>query len=443
MEDHQPSPALKNKRVTVMGLGRFGGGIAVARFLVQQGASVLVTDKDSPEQLAESIRQLSDLPIEYRLGQHLHADFTSADLVVTSPAVPPNNEFLVAAAASGIPITTEICLFTQRCNKPFVAVTGTKGKSTTTALLSRMLETRHRLWTGGNIGKSLLADLPNINSAPNGYVLLEVSSYMLHYLAQTKWAPRVGVVTTVTADHLDWHGGLEGYVAAKQHLIRFQSSHDHAILNKEDPVSRDFAPLTHAEVNWFDVASRPEVPLKIPGSHNQQNAQAALAAASVLGITHAEACAAVAEFAGLPHRLELIHTSSTGVRYVNDSIATIPQAAVAALHAFPPGRVIQIVGGYDKHLDMTPLTTALAQRAKAVLTIGTIGPSLASACRSDPHATASIIECGTLSTAMDSARSLAAPGDVILLSTGCASYDQFPNFEKRGLAFAEIARSHA
>src|SRR5688572_22833548 len=154
---------LKNKRVTVAGLGHFGGGIAVSRWLAQRGANVLVTDSAPAEKLGDSIKQLDGLPIDFHLGGHRREDFTDADLVVTSPAIPPTNEHLVAARGAGVPITTEIRLFIERCPARIVGVTGTKGKSTTTKLLSLMLATRFKVWTGGNIGGSLLFDLPTIS----------------------------------------------------------------------------------------------------------------------------------------------------------------------------------------------------------------------------------------------------------------------------------------
>jgi UDP-N-acetylmuramoylalanine--D-glutamate ligase len=436
MED-LPTTSFAGKRITVMGLGRFGGGIAVARFLVEQGAQVLVTDKDPADALQDSIAQLADLPITYRLGKHLTSDFTSADLIVTSPAVAPTNEFLAAATAAGVPITTEICLFASRCQKPVIAVTGTKGKSTTTALLSLMLGARHKVWTGGNIGKSLLSDLGEINSAPTGLVLLEVSSFMLHYLGQLCWSPHIAVITNVTADHLDWHGGQQPYVDAKRQLIAHQSPADHAVLNRHDPISSAFT--TRAKITHFPAQPPTAFDLLLPGPHNQLNAQAAFAAASLTGVTAAEAQAAIAKFPGLPHRLELAHTTASGIRFVNDSIATNPSAAVAALLSFPEGKVLQIVGGYDKQLDMSGLTAALKHRAKAVLTIGDMAETLAAACQGG---TAAVSNCATLDAAIDAALKLAAPGDVILLSTGCASYDQFTNFEHRGQSFTSIARKH-
>jgi UDP-N-acetylmuramoylalanine--D-glutamate ligase len=432
---------LRNKRVTVAGLGRFGGGIAVARWLVQQGARVRVTDRDPAEKLADSVQQLAGLPIEFRLGGHEEKDFTGCDLVVTSPAVPPSSPYLQAARAAGVPITTEIRLFLERCpSHCVVGVTGTKGKSTTTALLGLMLQKRRTTWVGGNIGKSLLADLPSITRGD--IVLLELSSYMLEYLRPMNWSPHVAVVTLISRDHLEWHGSFEAYLDAKKNLVRYQSSDDFAVLSEDNALSRSFADETDAKVSYYGLTDRKPFALQLPGQHNQLNAQAAFEAASKLGVTWDDAQSAIADFPGLSHRLQLVHESA-GVRYFNDSIATIPEAAVVACEAFAPGTVIQIVGGSDKQLDMSPMCEALARRAKAVLGIGKLGPSLATATAAVPDCTARVMDCETLAAAVRQARELARPGDVVLLSTGCASYDQFVNFEQRGDEFARLVKSAA
>jgi len=436
-------PALINnlsaQRVTVMGLGRFGGGINVAKWLVSQGAQVLVTDRDPADKLADSIKQLDGLPITFRLGEHREDDFTSANLVVTSPAVAPNHPCLVAARRAGVPVSTEIVLFVERCPATILAVTGTKGKSTTTAMLGRMLQKRYTVHVGGNIGGSLLLDLPKI--AHRDLVVLELSSFMLHYLGEIMWSPHVALITMLSADHLEWHGNLEAYLDAKKNIVRFQRPNDYAVLTEDSELARSFAEVAKGKVVYYGVENRRPFQLLIPGRHNQLNAQGAFAAASIMGITFDEAQSAVQDFKGLPHRLELVH-ESRGVRYYNDSIATIPQAAIAALESFPPKRVIQIIGGYDKGLPITDMIAALRDRAKAVLCIGATGPTIASAIgQTDSLTAAPAYNCNDLATAMKLAPTITEPGDIVLLSTGYASYDQFANFQKRGELFTELARS--
>ena len=427
---------LRGKRVTVAGLGRFGGSIAAARWLVGQGAAVLVTDKTAPEKLADSVRQLDGLPITWRLGEHREEDFTSADLVVASPAIPPNSPYLAAAQVAGVQVITEIMLFIERCPATIVGVTGTKGKSTCTTLLGEMLKTRFETFVGGNIGKSLLPDLERIGKT--NIVVLELSSFMLCYLRQMKWSPHIAVVTMITEEHLDWHLTRDSYVDAKRVIVEFQRPDDYAVLNARCAASAQFQ--TAATVIPFGGAEFQRFDLKIPGEHNQQNAQAAFAAAQILGVSWEAAQAAIRDVGSLPHRLSLVHEEA-GVQYFDDSIATNPDAAVAALNSFPSRKVIQIVGGYDKGLPFTAMCAALVERAKAVLCIGATGETLARMLTDSQYpGAAATYRCGDLATAMKIARQIAVQGDIVLLSTGCASYDQFDNFEKRGDEFARLAK---
>jgi UDP-N-acetylmuramoylalanine--D-glutamate ligase len=429
---------LSGKRVTVAGLGRFGGGIAVSRWLVEQGARVLVTDLAPAETLSDSIKQLEGLEIEYHLGGHHEEDFSCADLVVASPAIPRTDHYLQIAKAAGVPVTTEICLLVERLpGQTVIGVSGTKGKSTTTAMLGRMLKRANTTWVGGNIGGSLLFELPKMNASD--WVVLELSSYMLDYLGDVQWAPHVSVLTLLTQDHLAWHGSAQAYTQAKANLLRYQTESDFAVINAHCKAAMNLANVTRAKIVPFDLKAR-AFELLIPGEHNQLNAQGAYAAAAILGVGWDAAQAAMREFSGLPHRLQLVHEAS-GVRYFNDSIATIPEAAIAALESFPPATVIQIVGGYDKHLSLDAMCMLLARRAKAVLCIGVTGPVIAATlAQNQGGPIPPVYQCGDLGTAMTTAKSLSRPGDIVLLSPGCASYDQFVNFEKRGEAFARMAQ---
>jgi UDP-N-acetylmuramoylalanine--D-glutamate ligase len=431
--------SLSGKRVTVYGLGRFGGGIAVSRWLADQGARVLVTDRDSLEKLAGSVEKLKGAEVELRLGEHRQEDFTTADLVVASPAIPFQNEYLQAARGAGVPITTEIRLFIERCPAKIIGVTGTKGKSTTTAMLGEILSTKFKTWVGGNIGKSLLEDLPAIG--PEHLVLLELSSYMLEHLKEMRWSPHVALVTMILQDHLEWHGSYEAYIEAKQNIVRFQTGDDIAVLNEEDPTTAALARLTAAKTILFGLNGRKKFELLVPGVHNQTNAQGAFAAAMEFGIDWNEAQKALLDFPGLPHRLQLVHEEN-GVRFYDDSIATIPEAAIAALDSFPPKKVIQIIGGKDKGLPITVMCSELTQRAKAVLCIGETGREVSKILEQSPYqAGAAIYSCGDLATAVRMAKKMAAPGDVVLLSPGFASQDQFVNFEERGELFAKLVQN--
>jgi UDP-N-acetylmuramoylalanine--D-glutamate ligase len=439
--------AYTDKRVTVMGLGRFGGGVGVTRFLAARGAKVLVTDLDPADKLLKSVLQLSDLPgIAYRLGEHRIEDFTSADLVVVNPAVKPDNPYVSAARDAGVALTSEIRLLIEHLpdRRRTIGVTGTAGKSTTTAMIGHILR-RHaagRVHVGGNIGGSLLAQLDQIGGGRSGgtsggdWVVLELSSFMLDNLRDAAWSPHIAVVTNVMPNHLDWHPTFEHYVAAKQVLLAFQRPEDHAILGH--PIPRPgLSPRTTRIVDLDGIETwtrRPAMSLLLPGRHNAVNATLAIEACAIAGVTRDAAAAALADFPGLPHRLQFV-CERNGVRYFNDSKSTTPEAAILAIESFTPGVVHAIVGGYDKHADLGAMASVAAQRCRAIYTIGATGDAIADA--GEAERSAEVVRSGTLDRAVAETLTRVREGDVVLLSPGCASWDQFENFEQRGAAFVE------
>ncbi|HMQ16249.1 MAG TPA: Mur ligase family protein, partial [Phycisphaerae bacterium] len=236
--------AWRGKRVTVMGLGRFGGGVGVTRWLARQGARVLVTDQAPAEKLSSSLAAIRDLDVALRLGAHDERDFRDADAVVVNPAIPDRSPFVQAALAAGVPITTEINLFVERCPARCVGVTGSVGKSTVTAMIGGVLEARPdgRAWVGGNLGDSLLPALESIR--PNDVVVLELSSFQLHRTPLVRWSPHVAVITNVTVNHLDWHGTFAAYVADKLNIVRFQEpGRDWAVVHDTPDLRRRFDEL--------------------------------------------------------------------------------------------------------------------------------------------------------------------------------------------------------
>lgn len=464
-----------SKRVVVMGLGRFGGGVGVSRFLASRGARVLVTDQAPAEELRESLARLADLKLDYRLGEHREEDFAAADLVVVNPAVDPHgNKFIQAALAAGVPLTSEIRLLIEhlpdRGRRRTIGITGSAGKSTTTAMIGHILNARLRdgklpgasaVHIGGNLGGSLLGKVDAIK--PSDWVVLELSSFMLEGMKDDGWSPHVAVVTNLAPNHLDRHHTLEEYAAAKQVILEHQTLDDVAILGPLPPgLFHPCTPSIKWLEAWGNTVGKLEIPLLIPGEHNQLNARAALEAVVPAGVDRHDAAAALADFPGLPHRLQFVceHGGEGGVRYYNDSKATTPEAAELALRAFPPGVVHVILGGYDKGSDLAPLARFASRHCRAIYTVGVTGPAIAAAAgaveldAASVHGPsvdvpscgaagwsaddrAAVIPCETLDRAVAQAALNARRGEVVLLSPACASWDQFENFERRGAAFGE------
>jgi len=467
--------SLARKRVTVMGLGRFGGGVGVSRWLVRQGAKVLVTDLDAPVRLGESIEalrpEIDSGAVTLRLGAHVETDFTpaEADLVVANPAVPKPwaNPFLAAAARSGVPITTEIRLLCERLpdRKRTIGVTGSVGKSTTTAMIAhglaaalRSSRSPARVHLGGNIGGSLLSELDSI--APDDFVVLELSSAMLHWLgagvgypSAAGWAPHIAALTNLAPNHMDWHGDMAHYHASKAGIYERQSSSDHDLaLCTEWPGFSGSDGRRAAGADRFILEDPAQLarlrdvlpPLAIPGAHNRVNAMlAARTIGAALGVDPSTIAHHLASFPGLPHRLQLVGERA-GVRFFNDSKSTTPESAIIAVRAFdasPSAAHLHLIaGGYDKKIDLAPIG-ALAPSLAGLYTIGATGPAIAAHAREAGAPSSKVHECVSLTRAVEAAVAHARPGDVLLLSPGCASWDQFTNYEERGEAFARLARS--
>jgi UDP-N-acetylmuramoylalanine--D-glutamate ligase len=477
-----------HKRVLVMGLGHFGGGLGAAQWLAAQGAHVTVTDAAPADKLTDSIKALEAISpgsFTYHLGGHDLADLDHCDLLVVNPAVDrAKSAFVQAALAKGVPTTTEINLFLERCPACAIGITGSVGKSTTTALiqdddpntqssvgggLSPQSSSSPRVFLGGNIGRSLLLELPNIR--PQDLVVLELSSFMLEetpnvcssaFRRPSGWSPHIAVVTNIFPNHLDRHGTMEAYAAAKQNILRFQSKNDIAILNGDHELISTWDHISPGTIVKFHAPSPSQkLDLVMPGMHNQSNAAAALAVLDALQIPldRPAARAAIAQFPGLAHRLQCVHTADHAgrpLRFFNDSKATSPDASLTAIQTFDPGTAVFIVGGYDKHLAdsaFEKFDRLLAQRALGVLGIGATGQAMidrlqkcaANIRSTDKSATAPRLEyVGTLEQAVIRTREWTRdlPIQALVLSPASASWDQFPNYEKRGETFSDLARLH-
>lgn len=426
------------KRVTVMGLGRFGGGVGATRWLARQGARVTVSDEAPAEELAESIAAVEGLGVALHLGGHERADVVDCELLVANPAVPFDSPHLVAARNAGVEVTTEINLFLARCRAPVVGITGSAGKSTTAAMTGAVLARRGPVHVGGNIGVSLLDRLERIR--PDHVVVLELSSFQLMYLPLLEYGPHVAVVTNLHPNHLDRHATMDEYAQTKKNIFRFQGPSDVLVLNRDDPAVASWAGQCRGKVCYFSAEDEP-FELELPGRHNQANAQAAWVTARQFGVSRRDAAEALAAFAGLPHRLQLV-CDRNGIRYFNDSKSTTPAQAIAALKSFAHRSVVAIVGGYDKKVELGELCSSLADQAKAVIVTGQTGETIArgvESARSDP-AVPTIVRAPAFATAVGAASRLAGSGDVILLSPACASFGQFKNYEQRGEVFIRLVR---
>ena len=465
------SSEFADRRVVVMGLGRFGGGVGAARWLAAGGARVRVTDRADADSLGDSIRSLHPYDIELHLGGHPASLLDDCDLLVISPAVDKaRSEFVQTALARGVPWSSEMNLFVQHCPARLLGVTGSAGKSTTAAMIGHLLDRAaargdapfRRAWLGGNLGGSLLESLEAMR--PEDWVVLELSSFQLEDLAALRRGPQVAVWTSLSPNHIDRHGRYAAYADAKLNIVRFQDRRrDQVVLCGEDPevvrvVSGELGGLDgvwryrldegtpvacRAADGGDDLAVRWDaLQLPLPGRHNRLNAAGALAAATAAGCGATVQAGDLAHFRGLPHRLELV-AEIDGVRYVNDSKATTPEAALLALAAFAPRRVVLIAGGYDKGTEFGRLAAGLAERAKAVVCLGQTGGQIAGAVETARgRADRPVVARGAdLAAAVARAAELADPGDVVMLSPACASWDMFDNYEQRGRQFVEIVRA--
>jgi UDP-N-acetylmuramoylalanine--D-glutamate ligase len=398
------------RRVTVMGLGRHGGGATAARYLAEQGASVTVTDLADAAALADSLETFAGVPVgRFHLGGHRECDFTNVDLVVVNPAVRPGNPLVELARQSGAEITSEIEMFLAACPAPVIGVTGTNGKSTTAAMAAAILSASgRRAWLGGNIGRSLVTDLAQIR--PDDWIVLELSSFQLHWLgSDTRW-PEVAVLTNFAPNHLDWHGSVEHYRQSKQRLLDRGTS----------------------VLPWDDA----DIPsLRVLGRHNRANAALAAAAATLAGADRESVIRGLSEFTGLPHRLTFV-AEIEGRQFFNDSKSTTPEAAMAALNSLDRPTWV-LLGGSDKQVEFSPLVAVVGRQARGAALFGATGNLLDNLFSIlAPHFRRQQTE--RLDDALAWCWSQSSPGDAILLSPACASLDQFHDYADRGETFARL-----
>ena len=445
----ESSAALHQRRIALLGLGMENR--ALARFLHARQIPFAVCDVRDPATPVEGVQQ-------WRIGEGYLDDLTDFDLLFRTPGLPTLDPRLCAARRCGVEVSSQTRLFLQLCPAPVLGITGTKGKGTTTALMHALLETDSsaRVFSGGNIGRPPIEFMDELQ--PTDRVVLELSSFQLQDLGQS---PHIAVVLSVTEDHLDYHADRAEYIAAKKPICRYQTSDDILVVNRDCPTVRTFADESLAAL-WSFSTTAPSIPgawvadgqlwaccsgaqpiaicpvedIPLRGRHNWSNVAAAVAGALAFGAPATHFAEAIRSFAGLPHRLEYV-AERDGVTYYNDSLGTTVDAACAAIQAFDVPLLL-IAGGASKGADFSALGTAIAEaNVRAVLLIGQEAPRIAAVVQ-QAGASEVVHCCRELPQALDTARRLAQPGDVVLLSPACASFDQFSSYAERGDLFKRL-----
>ena len=443
----------KGKKIVIIGMGKTG--IATAGFLGAQGGRVVVTD--------EKPRELWDAQYEHianekwlETGRYNTGILSGADMVIPSPGVPPYNDILTAAILKKIPVISEIELAYLFLKKPLIAVTGTNGKTTTTSLLGEIFtRAGKRVFVGGNIGNPLIEYAGT--KQKEDFVVAEISSFQLQWME--KFHPFVAIILNVTPDHIDYHGSFDEYRRVKARIFANQNRSDFAIINAEDPAQESMVQAIRAKVALFSSAkemqqgiylkndalvfkmfdgSQEQYPLsmiKIPGLHNVENIMAAVMAARFCGCSRASIIDTITDFRGLPHRIEYVGEKKS-VRFYDDSKGTNVGSVVRALDTFSEP-VILLLGGRDKDGDFDTLQPILTKKVKKVILFGEAGDRIESLIGKGVPSE----KRRTLREAIESAYKNAAAGDVVLLSPGCASFDEFKNYKERGNFFKEVFRN--
>ncbi len=413
--------------MTALVVGAARSGIALATHLTRAGETVRVVDRKPARELRDAISRMPP-GVDFRLGDETGV-LDGVHVVYASPGVPWDAQLLNDARSRGIEVSSEIDLFLKLCPGAVVGITGTNGKTTTTALTGVVLAAGDRpVVVGGNIGDTVLDRLEEIT--PEHWVVLELSSFQLESI---DW-PRlhVGVILNITPDHLDRHGTFEHYVDLKGRAIEYAGRDDFAVLNGRDETVRGLAARTQAKVVWFDQ-HKPIPPMPLPGRHNMENALAAAAVGRIAGLSDDAINAAIRSFKGVEHRLELVGEWA-GVRWYNDSKATNPDAGRVALSSFPGAPVVLIAGGYGSGFELGEWVADVLANTEAVVLIGASAELLQEALRAHPK----VVRAASLEEAVETAAKLSRLGGVVLLSPAYKSFDMFKDYEDRGNQFKAL-----
>jgi UDP-N-acetylmuramoylalanine--D-glutamate ligase len=437
------SQHFKGKNITVMGLGLLGRGVGDVKYLASCGANLIVTDLKSEEDLKPSLEQLKEFStIQFVFGEHRLEDFHGRDFILKAAGVPLDSPYIAEARKEGIPVKMSASWFAEIAQIPVIGVTGTRGKSTTTHLLHAILmKAGKKVVLGGNVqGVSTLALLTEVT--PEHVALFELDSWQLQGFGDAKYSPELALFTTLYPDHLNYYDGdLDQYLADKANIFLYQKPEDHLVLGTQclQLIKSRYGDQIHSQMT---VAGNDDLPkewkLMIPGEHNRYDAALALAGARALGISDDVSKVGLETFPGVPGRLELIRTIN-GIPIYNDTTATTPEATLAALSALGEtheGRIVLIMGGADKKLDMSELIEAIPRYVKHVTFLAGTGTELFRTSFSDTQV------FDTLEQACSDAKAYAVPGDVILFSPAFASFGLFKNEFDRGDQFNAIVKAY-
>ena len=452
---------ISNQKFVVLGLAR--QGIALARWLVAQGAHVIVSDIQLAEQLKATMESLHDVEVKYVLGGHPLSLLDDCDVLCLSGGVPIDLPIVIEARQRGIPLTNDAQLFMERCPAPIIGITGSAGKTTTTTLVGEILRAaNYTTYVGGNIGNPLISDLDAILSMDR--VVMELSSFQLELMTIS---PHVAAVLNITPNHLDRHPSMEAYVEAKAHILDYQSFDDVAALGYDDPIARSLAGRANGYVRFFgrerivgrgaflkgdrivivsnqelDVCRLSDIPLR--GAHNVLNVLAACALAATIGVEAEVMAQVIREFQGVAHRLQLIREVN-GVRYYDDSIATAPERLMAGVQAFDEP-IVLLAGGRDKHLPWEDAAKLIVERVRELIIFGEMADLIQRAVEGqmskvEVRTLESVQHVNTLDEAVALAAQTARSGDIVLLSPGGTSFDAFKDFAERGDRFQELVKA--
>ena len=439
------------KNITVIGIGI--SNLPLIKYLVSLGANVTACDRRSAEDLGENYTELEKLGVKFNLGDG-YLNYLSGDMIFKTPGMRYDVPELLKAKENGSIVTSEMEVFFEVCPSHIIAVTGSDGKTTTTTLIHKMMtDAGYKTWLGGNIGNPLLTDTEKMKE--NDWVILELSSFQLHTMRKS---PEIAVITNISPNHLDMHKDYKEYIDAKKNIMLYQNEGDTLIVNADNQVTADIGKSANGAVKYFSRNGMADVYLdgniikrgiveilnikdiKIPGMHNVENYMAAIAAVS--GLVSKDVIVNVAKtFGGVEHRIELVRTLD-GVKYYNSSIDSSPNRTINTLRVFP-NKVIMIAGGKDKGIPYDEIGPALAEHVKVLILIGATSDKIQEALDAEINKTGNgkdieVIRATSYEDAVNTARSKAHDGDVVLLSPASTSFDMFRNFEERGNLFKKI-----